>query len=89
ENPRQATAVAYAYDTRKSVRQNQLGLRYVQPFGHGQQLTLSGYGGHRSITQFLSIPLSAQANPLHAGGVVAPDTDYHGVDARWSWRGTL
>lgn len=89
QNPRQATAVAYAYDTRKSVRQNQLGLRYVQPFGHGQQLTLSGYGGHRAITQFLSIPPSAQANPLNAGGVVAPDTDYHGVDARWSWLGTL
>jgi iron complex outermembrane receptor protein len=88
-NPRQATAVAYTYDTRKSVRQNQLGLHYVQPLGNGRQLVLSGYGGHRSITQFLSIPPSAQANPLHAGGVVAPDTDYHGVDARWSWRGEL
>ena len=88
DNPRQA-AVADTYDTRKSVRQNQLGLRYVQPFGHGQQLTLSGYGGHRSITQYLAIPPSAQANPLHAGGVVAPDTGYHGIDARWSWRGEL
>jgi iron complex outermembrane receptor protein len=89
ENPRQATSVATQYDTRKSVRQNQIGLRYVQPFGDGQQLVLSGYGGHRSITQYLAIPPSAQANPLHSGGVVAPDTDYRGFDARWSWRGEL
>src|SRR5690606_19841146 len=31
-DPRQATAVAMLYDTRKSARQDQLGLRYEQPF---------------------------------------------------------
>ncbi|HUB92072.1 MAG TPA: TonB-dependent receptor, partial [Dyella sp.] len=43
----------------------------------------------RDITQYLSIPKAVQANPLYPGGVVAPDTNYGGVDLRWTHDGQL
>lgn len=72
DNRRKSASSATQYNTRKSTRQHQFGLRYVQPFGNGQEVTLSGYGGQRSIKQYLAIPTAAQANPLHAGGVTSP-----------------
>jgi iron complex outermembrane recepter protein len=88
-DPRQATPVASQYDTRKSIRQNQLGATYEQPVGDASQLRLMGYYGQRSIVQFQSIPPRTQADPLQSGGVVAPDTRYGGFDARWTHRGEL
>ena len=87
-NPRQATAVAYQYDTRKSARQSQAGLVYS---GNRDlhRFRLMGYAGRRAVTQFLAIPPAPQANPLHAGGVIDLDGDYGGLDARWGWKGTL
>ncbi|WP_411833425.1 TonB-dependent receptor family protein [Pseudoxanthomonas mexicana] len=87
ENPRQATAQAYQFDTRKSVRQRQLGLIWRQPLGDAQSLRLMGYGGDRAVEQYLALPVAAQANPLNSGGVIDLDSDYGGVDARWSWQG--
>ena len=87
EDPRQASPVALQFDTRKSVRQTQAGVTWQQPLGEAQTLRLMGYGGQRSIEQFLSLPASAQANPLNSGGVIDLDNDYGGVDARWSWQG--
>ena len=89
QDPRQATSVALQYDTRKSARQDQLGLVYEQPFGNGNTLRMLAYGGKRSIEQFLALPISAQNNPLNAGGVIDLDSDYAGADLRWSWRGEL
>jgi len=88
-DPRQATAVATLYDTRKSARQDQLGLRFEQPVGQGHVLEATAYAGRRAIEQFLALPPAAQANPLNAGGVIDLDNDYGGVDLRWSWRGAL
>ncbi len=88
-NPRQATAVASQYNTRKSTRQNQLGIIYQQQIDHANQLRVMAYYGQRSIMQFLSIPPGAQKNPLQAGGVIAPDTSYGGTDLRWTHRGEL
>lgn len=88
-NPRQTATVATQYDTRKSVRQNQLGALYTLPFGNGQQLRALAYGGQRDVTQFLSIPPGAQANPLNSGGVVDLGSQFDGSDLRWSWRGQL
>lgn len=88
-DPRQATAVAGQYDTRKSARQNQLGAIYEQQLDPDDQLRLMAYYGHRSIEQMLSIPPAAQQNPLQGGAVVSPDTDYGGVDARWTHHGEL
>ncbi len=88
-NPRQATAVASQYNTRKSTRQNQLGLVYEQQIDSADQLRVMAYYGQRSIMQFLSIPPVAQKNPLQPGGVIAPDTGYGGTDLRWTHRGEL
>ena len=89
EDPRQAAPVALLFDTRKSVRQTQAGVTYQQPLGEAQTLRVMGYGGQRSIEQFLSIPAVAQANPLNSGGVIDLDNDYGGLDARWSWQGEV
>src|SRR5690606_11896463 len=88
-DPRHATAVAYQYDTRKSARQDQLGLRWEQPLGAGHAIEAMAYGGQRSIGQFLAVPVGAQANPLSSGGVIDLDNDYGGIDLRWRWAGSL
>lgn len=87
-NPRQATAVATQYNTRKSTRQSQAGLRWSRSAG-SHDLQVMGYAGQRTVTQFLAIPPGPQASPLHAGGVIDLDSDYGGVDARWNWNGML
>ena len=89
EDPRQAVANAYVYDTRKSVRQSQAGVVYEHGFGDAQALRLSAWGGDREVMQVLPIPPVAQANPLHSGGVIDLDNRYAGFDARWSWSGSL
>jgi iron complex outermembrane receptor protein len=88
-DPRQATAVASQYNTRKSARQNQLGVIYEQRASDANQWRLMGYYGQRSIEQFLSIPPGAEASPLQSGGVVVPATNYGGADLRWTHRGQL
>ncbi len=88
-DPRQATSVATQFDTRKSARQEQLGLRIEQPLRGGHALEAMAYAGQRGIEQFLALPVAAQANPLNAGGVIDLDNDYGGVDLRWTWRGAL
>ncbi|MCQ4167595.1 TonB-dependent receptor family protein [Tahibacter harae] len=88
-DPRQATVAATQYDTRKSALQNQLGLVYAQPLGGGHSLLAMAYAGRREIGQFLAVPVSAQASPLSAGGVVDLGGNYGGGDLRWSWQGEL
>ncbi|HBK45207.1 MAG TPA: TonB-dependent receptor, partial [Xanthomonadaceae bacterium] len=87
-DPRQATAVAYQYDTRKSVRQSQAGAVFTQQSDR-QTLRLMAYAGRREVEQFLAVPVATQANPLHSGGVIDLDSDYGGADARWAWHGDL
>lgn len=86
-DPRQAAPSAITYDTRKTVRQNQAGAVYQQPLGDNQQVRVLAYYGDRAITQFLSVPVFAQADPLGSGGVIDLGTQYGGVDVRWSWHG--
>ncbi|WP_244466136.1 TonB-dependent receptor family protein [Dyella japonica] len=86
-DPRQASPVAEQFDTRKSTRQDQLGLIYERPSGDDGQWRAMVYYGQREITQYQSIPVATQANPLQPGGVVQPDTHYGGADLRWTHRG--
>lgn len=88
-DPRQSIPAADQFDTRKSVHQMQGGLIYEQPLGERDQLRLMGYYGSRDVQQVLSIPVSAQVNPLSAGGVVDLAGHYGGVDTRWTHRGEL
>ncbi|WBY01013.1 TonB-dependent receptor [Ramlibacter tataouinensis] len=82
-NPRQAVAGATQFDTRKSVRQQQLGLILEQRLDADNDLRLTAYGGERSTLQVLAIPVAVQAPPTQAGGVVDLDRSYQGLDARW------
>ncbi len=88
QDRRQAVAAAHDFDTRKSVEQRQLGLLYSRALGAGT-VRASAWSGEREVEQFLSLPVSAQSNPLNSGGVVDLDNGYDGIDARWSWRGEL
>jgi iron complex outermembrane receptor protein len=83
-DPRQASAGALAFDTRKSVRQRQLGVVYEHDVSTDAQLRLLAYGGERDVAQVLSIPVGTQRNPLSGGGVIELDSPYRGVDARWT-----
>ena len=89
EDPRQATATAHVFDTRKSVSQEQAGLLYSLPVGQRGTLRASAWAGGREVEQFLAIPVAAQANPLSSGGVIDLDNRYGGADLRWSWQGEL
>jgi iron complex outermembrane receptor protein len=88
-DPTQVAAAARQFDTRKSVRQDQGGAIWEQDLGGGHAVRLLGYAGSRGVRQFLSVPVSAQDNPLHSGGVVDLDSRYGGSDARWTWSGAL
>jgi iron complex outermembrane receptor protein len=89
QDPTQASPVARQYDTRKSVRQDQIGAVYTWPFARGHRLRAMAYGGRREVEQYLALPIAAQANPLNSGGVIDLDNDYGGADLRWSWTGEL
>ena len=88
-DPRQAAPSALLYDTRKSVRQNQAGLIVEHDDGHAGQWRALVYYGERAVQQVLSIPPSAQASPLSAGGVVDLAGGYGGTDVRRRWDGQL
>ena len=83
-DPRQAPAAALLFDTRKSVRHQQLGLVWEHDTASAGTLRLQLHGGERRVVQYLSVPVAAQANPLSGGGVVDLDSDFAGIDARWS-----
>ena len=86
---RAADVAASLFNTRKSVRQSQLGLVYVHPLGGGQQLRAMLYQGMRATVQYQSIPVAVQNNPLHPGGVIDLARDYGGLDLRWTAQTTL
>ena len=84
-DPRQASPQALQYDTRKSVRQDQLGLAWRQPLG-ALELKLSAHAGQRAVRQYLAVPVAAQASPLSAGGVIDLDGRHAGLDLRLGWQ---
>ena len=84
-DPAQAGTNAIAYNTRKSVSQEQGGATYEHAFGAGDALVAMAYGGHRHTTQFQAIPRSVQlARPTHTGGVIDLDRNYGGGDLHYS-----
>ncbi len=84
-DPRQASPSALQFNTRKSVHQYQGGAVYTRPSGRNH-LQMTAYFGSRDVLQFLSVPVAAQASPLHSGGVVDLSNLYGGAEARWTWR---
>jgi iron complex outermembrane receptor protein len=88
-DPRGVDASAIAFNTRKSVDQGQIGLRYERTLGPNDDINAMVYGGHRTTTQFQAIPISAQVAPTSAGGVIDLGRSFRGVDLRWTRRATL
>src|ERR1700761_2878101 len=70
-DPRQAGVNAIAYNTRKSLAQEQLGVVYDNRLSAADDVVASLYTGHRATTQFQAIPQATQqAAPLYPGGVL-------------------
>jgi iron complex outermembrane receptor protein len=82
--PRSADASALLFNTRKTVRQDQLGLIHEQRLAGGDRLRMMVYGGQRDTVQYQAIPVATQANPLHPGGVIGLGRLYGGADLRWT-----
>ena len=89
ETPRAASSGALAFDTRKRVRQQQVGLHVEQGLGTAGTLSLAAWGGNRDTFQMLSVPVAAQAAPGSGGGVVDLGRGYAGMDLRWQLDATL
>ncbi|MDB6164133.1 MAG: TonB-dependent receptor [Xanthomonadaceae bacterium] len=83
QSPRAANSGALAFDARKHVRQQQVGLRIEQALGSRNAVTLGVWSGTRSTFQMLSVPVAAQSAPGSSGGVVDLARDYDGADLRW------
>ncbi len=82
-DPRAVDASALTFNTRKSVRQHQLGAVY--DVGDSSNATgalqVRIYGGNRTVKQHLG----QQGNtPLSAGGIVDLDRRYSGLGVRWT-----
>ncbi|HEY0886875.1 MAG TPA: TonB-dependent receptor [Ramlibacter sp.] len=88
-DPRGVDPAALSFNTRKTVRQDQLGAIHEHRLGGGQQLRLMVYAGQRDTVQFQSIPVGPQGNALHPGGVIDLERRYAGTDLRWTAQSTL
>ncbi|HJV61055.1 MAG TPA: TonB-dependent receptor [Albitalea sp.] len=88
-DPRSVDPAALRFNTRKSVDQSQGGLVWERRLDAAHTLSAMVYSGHRNTRQFQSIPVGAQGNPLHPGGVIVLGSDYRGGDLRWTWQTRL
>lgn len=88
ENPRQSPR-GDQYNTRKSTKQTQAGLRYDRALTENDDISVMAYAGERETVQYQSIPRAPQLNPTHPGGVIDLTRHYQGIDSRWTHRGDL
>ena len=86
-DPRGVDASATQFNTRKSLSQSQGGLIWDWRVDEANALRAVVYAGRRETTQFQSIPVASQANPLNPGGVIQLGRDYDGSDLRWTTTG--
>jgi iron complex outermembrane receptor protein len=84
-DPHLAGDGAVAFDSRKTVRQQQAGVRVQQATGDTGVLSLGLHAGQRKTWQMLAIPAAAQEEAGSGGGVIDLDRGYSGLDARWAF----
>ncbi|HEV7856750.1 MAG TPA: TonB-dependent receptor [Herminiimonas sp.] len=84
QNPRQVTAGANTFDTRKTIEQQQVGVVLDQRLGANDSLNARIYGGTRQVFQTLSFA----GGPTSSGGVVDLDRGYGGVGVNWTHKTT-
>ena len=83
QNPRQVVPGAIAFNTRKTIAQNQAGLVVEHKLTASDTLNARFYGGTRKVDQKLAIAPPAP-DKTNAGGVVNLDRSYGGVGASWT-----
>ena len=88
-NPKQVNDAKNVYNVRKDTTQTQTGLTWSKPINDQHQLDAMVYAGHREVTQYQSIPATAQINVKHAGGVIDFERDFYGTDIHWTAKDLL
>jgi iron complex outermembrane receptor protein len=88
-NPRQVAPAAIAQDTRKTVRQQQLGTVIEHRFSEDTLFTGRLYAGERSLDNALAVPPAAQMSPTSSGGIVQFERSYAGLAAQVAHRVAL
>jgi iron complex outermembrane receptor protein len=76
----QAGVGALAYNSRKSVQQEQFGADYERSLGMYDHLSATTYAGQRLTSQFQAIPQSTETAPTNPGGVIGLAHGYFGAD---------
>jgi iron complex outermembrane receptor protein len=88
-DPRQAGAAAFMQDTRKSVRQQQIGTVLEHRLDEATTFTGRVYLGARDLDNALGIPLQFQQPATSSGGMVQLERVYAGAGAQLSHRWQL
>lgn len=83
-DPHATDPVATRFDTRKTIVENQFGLRWRHEDASAEWW-VGGHGGRREIEQFLAVPIQAQRAASSAGGVIDLRRDSHGIDIGRRW----
>lgn len=86
-NPRQVIPGAIQYDTRKTIRQNQIGFVVDHTLSANDSLSGRIYTGTRSVFQTLAFSggnLDKKGFAASAGGVVDLDRSYGGIGLNWT-----
>jgi iron complex outermembrane receptor protein len=79
QDPKQTQPIAIQNNTRKEVRQPQLGTVLDHAFDADTTLNARVYYGERKVDNALGIPLVAQTPPTSSGAIVSFDRDYAGA----------
>lgn len=88
-NPRQVATNVLLYNARKEIEQLQTGLTWNKPINDQHELYGMAYWGQRAVTQYQSIPRTAQGGVNHVGGVIDFDRNFYGADLRWTGKDIL
>ena len=88
-DPKQVASNVLLYNARKEIEQFQTGLTWNKPINDQHELYGMAYWGQREVTQYQSIPSTAQGSPNHAGGVIDFDRQFYGADFRWTGKDIL
>ena len=88
-NPKQVATNVLLYNARKEIEQLQTGMTWNKPINDQHELYGMAYWGQRAVTQYQSIPRTAQSGVNHAGGVIDFDRHFYGADLRWTAKDIL
>ena len=76
----ETTPAAFAFDTRKSVDQQQAGFAIER--GGELGLRAAVYAGARDVVQYLAVPIASQRPATSAGGVIDLAREFAGLELR-------